>query len=177
MLHSTGGAASPVPGETGASILGAGRAPESQEPTLQSASFLLSLSSADRCGRRNSAARTVQKPGFLSAVSIFALEVRAGGGGRFNPSTICSTRLDCNSSREQCPRLWGIQISIFRFQKSKLFLLEKVMLLHHPCYCRFRQDRGDTGCKLTPRGQKGFELSSTNQLSRGCSDPSTQTLL
>ena len=68
-------------------------------------------------------------------------------------------------------------MSVFRFQKSKIFLLEKVMLLHHPCYCRLRQARGDTGCKLTRWGQKGFELSSTKQLSRGCSDPSTQTLL
>lgn len=109
-------------------------------------------------------------------MSIFALEVRAGGGDAFDPSSICSTRLDCNSSRDQWPRPWGIQIFISRFQMSKLFLLEKGVLLH-PCCCRLRQARGDTGCKLTPRGQKGFELSSTNQPSRGCSDLSTQTLL
>lgn len=143
-----GGVASPAPGETGALILQAG-APERQEPTLQSAFFLPSLSSADWCGRRNSAARTVQKPGFLSAVSIFALGIRTGGGDKFDSSTICSTRLECNSSSEQCRRTWGIQISISRFHINKLFLLKKMMLLHHPCYCRLRQARGDTGCKLT----------------------------
>lgn len=120
-MHSTGEAALPAPGETRASILGAGRAPESREPTLQSASFLPFPSSADRCGRRNSAARTVQKPGFLSAVSIFALEVRAGGGDTFDPSTIRSTRLDYNSSREECPRLWEIQFSISSFRKVSYF--------------------------------------------------------
>lgn len=134
--------------EIGAWMLAGIRTPESGTELSVFPAF---SSSADRRGGRNSAARAVQKPGFLSAVSIFALLDRSGRGATLDPSTICSAKLAYNSSREQYPRLWDIEIFV-RFQKSKLILLERVIL--SPCYFRLKQARGDTGCKLTPPGWK-----------------------
>lgn len=84
--------------EIGAWMLAAGGAPESgTEPALSI--FPAFSSSADRRGGRNSATRAVQKPGFLSAVSIFALLVRAGRGDTLGPSTYAATNYPGTTSK------------------------------------------------------------------------------
>lgn len=140
-------AAAPAATETRAWMLGADGTPGNHKLSQQSTFLLPSLSSADRRGCRNSTARAIQKPGFLPAVSIFTLALRASRGGTVDPSTKHSTKLARNSSREQHQRLWGIEISLIRLPKSKLILLVRMTL--SPCWCRFRQARSDSGCKLT----------------------------